>query len=320
MATFNYPPSNSQLRSLTRSGSQQATASPTKDETNQEMSTKIKPRRDLNSRRSCPAFTLVELLVTISIIGVLAAMLLPAINSAREGARATQCKNNLRELGVTLTTRATQPDGQFCTGDMDWQQDGVPTEVGWVADAVNRSAPVGEMRCPSSSALTTKAIEQLLSLPDSSIVNSDCVQMLGDEIETNDLGEPVANLARAIKPDATTPALAVGSEERAQAIVQKALENSYNTNYAASWHLVRGAVKTQNILISTANTLHSAAVSQFKGLGATTGPLTAATMDKSRVSSSNVGFIGCAAPGDIDEAISAAGHSHLEYRVSERRL
>ncbi|GAA4452218.1 DUF1559 domain-containing protein [Novipirellula rosea] len=198
------------------------------------------------TKRASAAFTLVEMLVVISIIGVLATLMLPAINRARAAARGTQCQSNLKQFGVGLTSRTvTAPDSTFCTGDFNYERDGVPTEFGWVADLVDRGVLVSEMRCPGNPAMASTAIQQLLTMDISEINLSkyagctpcvDCLssRRLGSEPFEDAMGDRVMNIAREIDEKSVNDLAG-----RANLVDRRLVQKGYNTNYAGTWFLFR---------------------------------------------------------------------------------
>jgi prepilin-type N-terminal cleavage/methylation domain-containing protein/prepilin-type processing-associated H-X9-DG protein len=120
--------------------------------------------RTCRSNRPRAGFTLIELLVVISIIGVLVALLLPAVQSAREAARRTQCVNNLKQLGIALHAYES-PNRAFPPGYVSrFDAGGNDTGPGWgwaalllpqveqkpLFDAANFTLPIEDASNPTS--------------------------------------------------------------------------------------------------------------------------------------------------------------------------
>ena len=236
-------------------------------------------------------FSLVELLVVITIIGILVSMLMPALSRARESARNASCKNNLRQFYVGMSVFSDKdPQQRYCTGAYDFRRDGCPDTWGWVADLVNMGAgKPNEMLCP------TNPIRYQEKWND----------MLGKDTTNAKDGASPDRLACGVcnYGGAAFGSTANNSAERADFITRAILEKGYNSNYAASWYLVRGSAKFEPGVTPLTSKIDTTGDYSFKGLMMTTGPLSRRVTDNSPVATSVIPLLGDAAPGDPDEAL-----------------
>ena len=120
------------------------------------------------SRRS-PGFTLVELLVVIAIIGILIALLLPAVQAARGAARRMSCSNNLKQIGLALhtfenTNRRFPPSlGGLGTGNWSAQARILPyLEEVSIHDNIDFSLPYGDAAATGGMPISSMRIKTFL--------------------------------------------------------------------------------------------------------------------------------------------------------------
>ena len=268
------------------------------------------------SRKRNTGFTLIELLVVISIIALLAALLLPAITGAREAARSAQCRANLKNIGIGLYKFSDRsPSGRFCSGAYDYRRDGCPDTYGWVADMVNTGdGNMTESLDPSNPLKGSEKLNDLIGRDTSDARGGASAARLNSGL----CGSPDWKTQSAGDSAGLFASTAIDTSERAELVSRYFVTGGFSTNYAAGWHLVRGMVKTQrngatlsayNGPLDDGNDDLGNGI-DYKALNGTIGPISGNEMDNSRIPASNLGFMGCAGPGDIDEAVLALDIRH----------
>lgn len=265
-------------------------------------------------QKNMRGFTLVEMLVVITIIGILAALLLPALSAAREAARASQCKTNMRNFYVGFAQFADKdPNQRYSSGAYDWGRDGCIDTYGWVADQVNTgTCKPQELLCPSNA---SKGSEKLNDFFGATSINAK------EGLPASEYSRLGAGACSALGTvDTGTGAFTFSSSDltvRAGIIAKQFLAKGYGTNYATSWFLARTAPKLWNTGSGSTTTLQfpdetDAATAPFgsnvnhsaiKGLGGSLGPLTRATADSSYHSSSLIPMLFDSNVGDVKEAV-----------------
>jgi prepilin-type N-terminal cleavage/methylation domain-containing protein/prepilin-type processing-associated H-X9-DG protein len=238
--------------------------------------------RNLKVKRGRRGFTLVEVMVVMTIIAILISILVPAVGYVRETARGSQCRASLRQYFVGFTGIADKTrDGKLSSGAWDPRRDGCLDTIGWVADLVNaKVCKPQELLCPTNPSKGTEKYNDYIGTSTSN---------------PSEGGPP--NLVTNVGVCKTISAGWTGRQ-----IGNNLLAKGYGTNHMTTWFMSRTAPKLASDSAGVL-TYTPTASNPAKGLAGSLGPLTRKVLDTSPVSANTVPLMGDSNIGDVKDRV-----------------